>query len=108
MGRSGCAVAKYFKLDGTPKIVKHTFQEVVRNKSENNAKRYLDCSKWGECFCVMISDERVTTPAEIRSRVIAVNNFLFIAIVPADALIELINERADVSCAKRETSTPTK
>lgn len=45
MGRSGCAVAKYFKLDGTPKIVKHTFQEVVRNKSENNAKRYRRCEQ---------------------------------------------------------------
>ena len=30
MGRSGSTVAKYIKLDGTPKIVKHTFQEVVR------------------------------------------------------------------------------
>ncbi|MBQ4158898.1 MAG: hypothetical protein IJD86_12280 [Clostridia bacterium] len=30
MGRSGSTVAKYIKLEGTPKIVKHTFQEVVR------------------------------------------------------------------------------
>ena len=30
MGRSGSTVAKYIKLDGTPKIVKHTFREVVR------------------------------------------------------------------------------
>lgn len=30
MGRSGSTVAKYVKLDGTPKIVKHTFKEVVR------------------------------------------------------------------------------
>ena len=30
MGRSGSTVAKYIKLDGTLKIVKHTFQEVVR------------------------------------------------------------------------------
>ena len=29
-GRSGSTVAKYIKLDGTPKIVKHTFKEVVR------------------------------------------------------------------------------
>lgn len=30
MGRSSSTVAKYIKLDGTPKIVKHTFKEVVR------------------------------------------------------------------------------
>ena len=30
MGRSGSTVAKYIKLDGTPKIVAHTFKEVVR------------------------------------------------------------------------------
>lgn len=30
MGRSGTTVAKYIKLDGTPKVVKHTFKEVVR------------------------------------------------------------------------------
>lgn len=30
VGRSGSTVAKYIKLDGTPKIVKHTFKEVVR------------------------------------------------------------------------------
>ena len=31
MGRSGSTVAKYVKLDGTPKVVKHTFKEVVRD-----------------------------------------------------------------------------
>lgn len=30
MGRSGSTVAKYIKLNGTPKIVAHTFKEVVR------------------------------------------------------------------------------
>ena len=30
MGRSSSTVAKYIKLDGTPKIVKHTFQEAIR------------------------------------------------------------------------------
>lgn len=30
MGRSGSTVAKYIKLEGTPKVVKHTFKEVVR------------------------------------------------------------------------------
>lgn len=30
MGRSGSTVAKYVKLEGTPKVVKHTFKEVVR------------------------------------------------------------------------------
>ena len=30
MGRSGSTVAKFIKLEETPKIVKHTFQEVVR------------------------------------------------------------------------------
>ena len=30
MGRSGTTVAKYIKMEGTPKIVKHTFAEVVR------------------------------------------------------------------------------
>ena len=30
LGRSGSTVARYIKLDGTPKIVKHTFKEVVR------------------------------------------------------------------------------
>lgn len=30
IGRSGSTVARYIKLDGTPKIVKHTFKEVVR------------------------------------------------------------------------------
>lgn len=33
MGRSGSTVAKYIKLDGTPKIVKHTFKEIVRDFS---------------------------------------------------------------------------
>lgn len=28
--RSGSTVARYIKLEGTPKIVKHTFKEVVR------------------------------------------------------------------------------
>ena len=32
IGRSGSTVAKYIKLEGTPKIVKHTFKEVVREK----------------------------------------------------------------------------
>lgn len=30
IGRSGSTVARYIKLEGTPKIVKHTFKEVVR------------------------------------------------------------------------------
>lgn len=30
IGRSASTVARYIKLDGTPKIVKHTFKEVVR------------------------------------------------------------------------------
>ena len=30
IGRSGSTVARYVKLEGTPKIVKHTFKEVVR------------------------------------------------------------------------------
>ena len=30
LGRSASAVAKYVKLEGTPRIVKHTFKEVVR------------------------------------------------------------------------------
>ncbi len=30
MGRSGSTVARYIKMDGTPKIVKHTFVEAVR------------------------------------------------------------------------------
>jgi len=30
IGRSGSTVARYFKLEGTPKIVKRTFKEVVR------------------------------------------------------------------------------
>lgn len=30
MGRSGSTVAKYIKLNGTPKIVVNTFKEVVR------------------------------------------------------------------------------
>lgn len=30
LGRSGSTVAKYVKLKGTPKIVVHTFKEVVR------------------------------------------------------------------------------
>lgn len=30
MVRSGSSVAKYIKSDGTLKIVKHTFKEVVR------------------------------------------------------------------------------
>ena len=30
LGRSGSTVARYIKLEGTPKIVKHTFKEVVR------------------------------------------------------------------------------
>lgn len=30
IGRSGSTVARYIRLDGTPKIVKHTFKEVVR------------------------------------------------------------------------------
>ena len=29
-GRSGCTVAKYIRMKGTPTIVKHTFEEVVR------------------------------------------------------------------------------
>lgn len=31
LGRSGSTVAKYIKLNGTPKIVAHTFKEVVRD-----------------------------------------------------------------------------
>lgn len=31
MGRSGSTVARYIKLDGTPKIVAHTFKEIVRD-----------------------------------------------------------------------------
>lgn len=31
MGRSGSTVARYVKLNGTPKIVAHTFKEVVRD-----------------------------------------------------------------------------
>lgn len=31
MVRSGLTVAKYIKLDGVPKSVKHAFQEVVRD-----------------------------------------------------------------------------
>ncbi len=30
LARSGSTVARYVKLEGTPKIVKHTFKEVVR------------------------------------------------------------------------------
>lgn len=30
MGRSGSTVARYIKLSGTPDIVKHTFNEIVR------------------------------------------------------------------------------
>ena len=30
IGRSGSTVAKYVKMKGTPKIVAHTFKEVVR------------------------------------------------------------------------------
>ncbi len=30
LGRSGSTVARYIKLDGTPKVVTHTFKEVVR------------------------------------------------------------------------------
>ena len=30
IGRSGSTVVRYVKLEGTPKIVKHTFKEVVR------------------------------------------------------------------------------
>lgn len=30
LGRSGSTVARYIQLKGTPKIVKHTFKEVVR------------------------------------------------------------------------------
>ncbi len=30
IGRSGSTVARYIKLEGTPKIVKHTFKEVIR------------------------------------------------------------------------------
>lgn len=30
IGRSGSTVARYVKLEGTPKIVKHTFKEVVK------------------------------------------------------------------------------
>lgn len=30
LGRSGSTVARYIKLEGTPKIVKHTFKEVIR------------------------------------------------------------------------------
>lgn len=32
--RSGTTVAKYIKMKGTPRIVKHTFSEVVRGKNE--------------------------------------------------------------------------
>ena len=32
IGRSGSTVAKFIKMNGTPNIVKHTFQEVVRSK----------------------------------------------------------------------------
>lgn len=32
IGRSGSTVARYVKLEGTPKIVKHTFKEVIRRK----------------------------------------------------------------------------
>ena len=31
MGRSGSTVARYIKLNDTPKIVVHTFKEAVRN-----------------------------------------------------------------------------
>lgn len=30
LGRSGSTVARYVDLRGTPKIVKHTFKEIVR------------------------------------------------------------------------------
>ena len=30
IGRSGSTIARYVKLEGAPKIVKHTFKEVVR------------------------------------------------------------------------------
>ena len=30
LGRSGSTVAKYIRMKGTPTIVKHTFEEVVR------------------------------------------------------------------------------
>lgn len=30
VGRSGSTVAKYIRMKGTPPIVKHTFEEVVR------------------------------------------------------------------------------
>lgn len=30
MGRSGSTVARYIKMSGTPDIVKHTFNEIVR------------------------------------------------------------------------------
>lgn len=30
VGRSASSVAKYVKLAGTPRIVKHTFKEIVR------------------------------------------------------------------------------
>ena len=30
LGRSASSVAKYVKLAGTPRIVKHTFKEIVR------------------------------------------------------------------------------
>lgn len=30
IGRSGSTIARYVKLEGTPRIVKHTFKEVVR------------------------------------------------------------------------------
>ena len=30
MGRSASVVARYVKMEGTPKVVKHTFKEIVR------------------------------------------------------------------------------
>lgn len=38
MGRSATTVAKFIKLEGTPRIVKHTFQEVVRDANTLEAK----------------------------------------------------------------------
>ena len=32
LGRSASAVARYVKLEDTPRIVKHTFKEVVRGE----------------------------------------------------------------------------
>lgn len=36
IGRSGSTVAKYIKMKGTPRIIKHTFKEIVRGEREEN------------------------------------------------------------------------